>query len=294
MAGFMDSVGTINSVIRTILAVVVVGAMGAGGWYGYQFYREGDAELRQKEQELVTARHELDVLDQQLSDTRHEVEQQRVELSEKTQQIVELNEDVKRKEAEIQRLDASLRLLKVNHRVAWLTVLDQGVDPETKEEYTDVQFVEVNDEGKALDKPREFHIKGDIVYIDNWIVKFDDKYVEQSDIDRSTSLVLFRRIFGESQKPTDGFSLDAVGTRPSAYGRGKPMSDFEKKIWGDFWNIANDATKAREMGIRAAHGDAPFIKLKKGSSYRIELRASDGLSIRPDDSPPPIPGKPAA
>ena len=125
-------------------------------------------------------------------------------------------------------------------------------------------------------------------------MKFDYKNVEEADIDRSTSLVLFRRIFGESQKPADGFPLDTVGTRPNAYGRGKPMSDFEKKIWGDFWNIANDAAKARKMGIRAAHGDAPFIKLKKGKSYRIELRASDGLSIRPDDGPPPVPGKPAA
>jgi len=287
MAKFIDSVATINSMIRTALAVIVVGGIGAGGWYGYQMYTEGDAELRQKEQELVSARQRLD-------ESQLQVEQQQLELTEKTQQIVELNEDIKQKDAEIEKLDASLRLLKVNHRVAWLTVLDQGVNTETNEPYTDVQFVEVDDSGKALDKPRQFRIKGDIVYIDNWIVKFDDKYVEQADLDRSTSLVLFRRIFGESQKPTDGFPLDAVGSRPSAYGRGQPMSEFEKKIWGDFWNIANDAGKAREMGIRAAHGDAPFIKLKKGKSYRIELRASDGLTIRPDDGPPPIPGKPAA
>jgi len=287
MARFMESVATINSLIRTTLAVIVVAALAAGGWYGYQMYNAGDAALREKEQELVSARRELDGVQQQ-------VEQQQLELTEKTQQIVELNEDVQRKEAEIEKLDASLRLLKVNHRVAWLTVLDQGVDPETQSQYTDVQFVEVDDEGKALDKPREFRIQGDIVYIDNWIVKFDDKYVEQADIDRSTSLVLFRRIFGEKQKPTDGYPLDAVGSRPSAYGRGKPMSDFEKKIWGDFWNIANNSDKARAMGIRAAHGDAPFIKLKKGKSYRIELRASDGLSIRPDDGPPPVPGKPSA
>lgn len=287
MAKFMDSVATINSMIRTALAVAVVGGIGAGGWYGYQMYTKGDAELRQKEQELVSARQRLD-------ESQRQVEQQQLELTEKTQQIVELNEDIKQKDAEIEKLDASLRLLKVNHRVAWLTVLDQGVNTETNEPFTDVQFVEVDDSGKALDKPRQFRIKGDIVYIDNWIVKFDDKYVEQADLDRSTSLVLFRRIFGESQKPTDGFPLDAVGSRPSAYGRGQPMSEFEKKIWGDFWNIANDAGKAREMGIRAAHGDAPFIKLKKGKSYRIELRASDGLTIRPDDGPPPIPGKPAA
>ena len=156
------------------------------------------------------------------------------------------------------------------------------------------RFVEVDDQGKALDDPKEFRIKGDIVYIDNWVVKFDDKYVEQADIDRSTSLVLFRRIFGEAQTPNDGFAVDTVGTRPKAYGRGKPMSEFEEKIWNDFWNIANDLGKARAMGIRAAHGEAPSIKLKKGKSYKIELRASDGLSITPDDGPAPVLGKPAA
>ena len=46
-------------------------------------------------------------------------------------------------------------------------------------------------------------------------------------------------------------------------------------------------TKARELGIRAAHGQAVSIKTQKGKSYRILLRASDGLSIVPDGEVPP-------
>ena len=95
------------------------------------------------------------------------------------------------------------------------------------------------------------------------MVKFDDKYVEQADIDRSTSLVLFRRIFGEAQKPMDGYPLDNIGARPKAYGQGEELSPFEEKIWTDFWGIANDEKKARELGIRAAHGEAPSIKVKR-------------------------------
>jgi hypothetical protein len=72
------------------------------------------------------------------------------------------------------------------------------------------------------------------------------------------------------------------------------MSDFEKKIWDEFWTIANDEAKANEMGIRAAHGEAPSMKLQKGKSYKVLLRASDGLSITPDSGQPPIPGKPPA
>ena len=63
------------------------------------------------------------------------------------------------------------------------------------------------------------------------------------------------------------------------YGRGGEMSEFEKKIWGDFWEVANSETKQNELGIRAVHGEAPSIKVKKGKAYRVDLRASGGLSI---------------
>jgi hypothetical protein len=277
----MESLSTINSVIRTLLAVTAAGALGVVGWFGYSTYTSGDQALKDKERQLREARGQIELKEQLL-------QQKDAELVKKDEEITELN-------AEVQKLDTSLRLLKVNHRLAWLTVLDQGVDPETNEMYSEVQFVEVDNNGKPLDQPRQFRIHGDVVYIDNWVVKFDDKYIEQADIERSTSLVLFRRIFGERQKPMDGYPLDTIGARPKAYGQGEDVSPFEEKIWDDFWGIANDEKKARELGIRAAHGEAPSIKVKKGKSYKIELRASDGLSITPGSDPPPAAiGKPAA
>ncbi len=280
MPGMMDSLSTINSFIRTLLAVAAAGVVGVAGWFGYSTYTSGDQALKDKERQLQQARSQIEQKDQLL-------QQQEAELVKKDETITELNN-------EVQKLDTSLRLLKVNHRLAWLTVLDQGTDPETKEMYSEVQFVEVDNDGKPVDEPKQFRIHGDIVYIDNWVVKFDDKYVEQADIDRSTSLVLFRRIFGERQKPMDGYPLDTIGARPKAYGQGDEISPFEEKIWDDFWGIANDEKKAREMGIRAAHGEAPSIKVRKGKSYKIELRASDGLSITPGNNPPPGIGQPAA
>lgn len=287
MPGVMDSVSTVNSLIRTLLAVVAAGAIGVVSWFGYSTYTSGDQALKDKERQLTAARNQIELKEQLL-------EEKQAELVKKDEEISDLNVEIKEQEVQIQKLDTSLRLLKVNHRLAWLTVLDQGTDPETNEMYTEVQFVEVDKNGRALDEAKQFRIRGDIVYIDNWVVKFDDKYVEQADIERSTSLVLFRRIFGEAQKPMDGYPLDNVGARPKAYGQGEELSPFEEKIWTDFWGIANDENKARELGIRAAHGEAPSIKVKKGKSYKIELRASDGLSITPDNGPPPAIRKPAA
>jgi hypothetical protein len=78
--------------------------------------------------------------------------------------------------------------------------------------------------------------------------------------------------------------LDEVGAAPRVYSRGRKLSDFEKKIWDDFWLIANDPGKARELGIRAAHGGAPFMKVEKGKSYRILLRASGDPTIVPESA----------
>ncbi len=273
MPRIIESLSTINSLIRTGLAVIAVGLICAGGYYGYRTLNRNDLALQEKDQELANIRNELSVSQSML-------EKQARQLAAKDEKIGKLS--------------TSLRLLKVNHRVAWLTVSEQEADPETNVLYTTGEFVEVSDKGQMLGEPRTFRIQGDVVYIDNWVVKFDDKYIERAEIERSTSLVLFRRIFGESQTPNDGIQLDTVGSRPHAYGNGNQMSDFEKQIWKDFWTIANDQARAKELGIRAAHGEAPSMKLQKGKSYRIQLRASDGLSITPDSGPPPTIRKPAA
>ena len=59
------------------------------------------------------------------------------------------------------------------------------------------------------------------------------------------------------------------------------MSEFEQKIWDDFWEVANSKAKQDELGIRAIHGEALSIKAMKGNTYYIDLRASGGLSLKP-------------
>lgn len=281
MAGLMDSLSTVNSFLRTVMAVVVLGVVSAGSWLGYQTYYARDLEIEKKSRELES--------------TRLNLESARKDLDQAQAQIVAQREELVLKQQQIEKLDAALRLLKVNHRVARLTVRDQSRDADGSVQTSTVEFVEVDDQGKAIDEPKVFQIAGDVVYLDNWVVKFDDKYVEQADIDRSTSLVLFRRIFGEQQQPREGFPLDPTGKAPRAYARGGLISEFERRIWEDFWTIANDEARARELGIRAAHGEAVSIKVLPGKSYKIQLRASDGLSITPDDQAPPPPAtRPAA
>ena len=125
-----------------------------------------------------------------------------------------------------------------------------------------------------------------MVYVDAWIVKFDDRLVETGDADHPASVCLFRRVFGESQQPKEGFVLDPVGSSPMAYRAGREMTDFEREIWARFWDYANDSSLASQHGIRAAHGEAPFMKLTPGKQYRVTLRSSGGLTIIPEDKTP--------
>ena len=57
------------------------------------------------------------------------------------------------------------------------------------------------------------------------------------------------------------------------------MTEFEMKIWRDFWQVANDPELQGEMGIRANHGQVSYVVASKGKTYQVNLRASDGISL---------------
>jgi len=290
----MEHVKTINSVLRTLIALAVVGAVGVGGYFGYSTFHDDDNERREAEEKLIEYESQLEeqkkTIDNQvatLKDKEDTIARQRGVIADKEDEIAKLNIDIEKKEEEIARLDTAMRLLKVDHRLAEIKVRD--VREKDGQTYLDVEFQEINDEGQPIDEAKRFTLEGDEIRIDTWLVQFEDKYVEQADLDRATSIVLFKRIYGNVEGPMGGHDIENIGTRPNAYARGKPLSEFEKHIWDDFWNIANEPDKAKELGIRAAAGKSDFVKARKGKTYRVELRASGGTTLKPldDDAPSP-------
>lgn len=273
MGSIVDNVKTLNSAVRTLLLATVVGVLGFASYYVYSEYTKFDRAYQEAEKQLVEA-------NQQLVTLKQEVDQKQAE-------IVLLGEDLKQKIAQIEKLETSMRLLKTDQRLARLNVMDIQRDEDGKPLSCKLEFLELSPMGDPLSQPKVIELPGDVVYIDNWIVKFDDNYIEKGDIERGTSLCLFRRIFSEEQSPNDGVLLDEIGMRPQAYGRGGAVSEFEKNLWAEFWEFANDREKADMMGIRAANGEAVSIKVREGKSYNIELRSSGGLSIQPVDNQTP-------
>jgi hypothetical protein len=132
---------------------------------------------------------------------------------------------------------------------------------------------------------RKMTLPGDEVYIDALVVTFQRKFVEAGDGLRGKSLILFRRAFSDQLKPSQGVPLYArnsdISLVPEVMRVDRDPSPFERQIWQRFWAYANDQSQAAKVGIRVAQGEAPHVKVVAGQVYKLTLRASGGLEIRP-------------
>ncbi len=243
-----NTVSSVATIVRSVVWLIVLGFLGTGGWVAYEAY-EG----------------------------RHRLQR---DLDAATAQLTEKSAEIERLTKENQKLNLAIRLLKIDHRVAEITVLEQH--EENDRPVTKFQFAELTKDGSPTGDSKVFTVEGDMVYVDAWVIKYADELVEAADPLRATSVCLFRRIFGEYQEPSEGFALDPAGSRPSVYSQGDQMSPMERDLWANFWEYANNPVKAKKAGVRAAHGEAPSIRLQVGKRYRVELRASGGLSIVPE------------
>lgn len=257
----------LSVLIRT---VAIAGLVVIAGWWTLLLR----SKLLERERELAHSQEEVATLQTRL-------EERNQWIAERDERIRSLEVDVAQRDELIEKLELSLRLLKVEHRVARIEVLAQGAPAQEPERVrTLVRFTELAADGKPLSEGQELAVEGKIVYVEALVVKFDDSYVEQGDRLRGASICLFRRLFGESQKPIEGPTIDPAGMQPAAYGDPEGLSPLHRALWERFWEYANDPEFAATLGVRAIHGEAPFIEARPGQSYLVELRASGGLTIR--------------
>ena len=191
-------------------------------------------------------------------------------------------------EQDNQRLEAYLKILKHIDRRARVEVLRQEKDQQGNLQTT-IRFTEVDDSGKPINTSREFTLPGQEVYFDTLVIKFDDHFVEQGDPIKGAALMVFRRIFSSTMRAEDGFVIDKEGQAPEVYAERQATSEFEKEIWKRFWDLANDEKLAKERGVRAIHGVAPYMLVEPGRVYEICLRSTGEVIITPGTRilPPP-------
>jgi hypothetical protein len=195
-------------------------------------------------------------------------------------QIREQKETIGKLEQDKQRLEAYLKILEHIDRRARVEVLAQTKDQQGNLRTT-IRFTETDADGKPIAVSRELTLPGQEVYFDTMVIKFDDHFVEQGDPLKGQALMLFRRIFSNTMRAEDGFVVDKEGQPPEIYRGQQGPSDFEKDLWKRFWELANDEKLAKEHGVRAIHGDAPYMRLEPDRFYEISLRPTGEVIITP-------------
>jgi len=261
MPTMMENVKTVNSSARTVMLAGVLGVLGWGGYVGYNSYIKPGMEANQAIEKLA------------------EVEKQ---LAEKDAALVENKKELKVVTEEKEKLQTSLKLLKIDRRMGNIEVLEKSQN-EKGEPTLLVRFTEVDELGNPVGSSRDFTLRGDKLYIDCWIVQFQDKYVEQEDLLRSASLCVFKSIFGEIDGPMGAFALDNQTQHQPGIYKDDEQNRFEEKIWSDFWAVSNDPSRQDELGIRASHGQANYVKAETGMVYQVKIRSSGAASLEPID-----------
>lgn len=195
-------------------------------------------------------------------------------------QIREQKGAILKLEREKQRLEVYLKILKRIDRRARVEVLRQATDSQGSLKTT-IRFTEVDDAGKPINASRELTLPGQEVYFDTLVIKFDEHFTEQGNPDKGGALMVFRRVFSSTMRAEGGFVIDKEGQVPEVYAERKGSSEFEKDLWKRFWDLANDEKLAKERGVRAIHGDAPYMRLEPGRVYEICLRSTGEVIITP-------------
>ncbi len=259
MSKTMENVKTINSVVRTAILLALLGIFAYLGYFVYAKYVQPGFEAERIRQAMNALQVRFDQQSEELAKTQ-----------------------------------TALKLIKVDHRKAFIKILEKGTEQNSGEPYFDVEFIEVDKAGRAISAPRQFRLRGSLMFVDSWVVKFDDKYIEQAEDLRGASLCVFKSIWGDIDGRKEGHSLDRVdGENRTAYETAEPMSEFERKIWEDFWEVANNPHRQAEMGIRANHGQVNYLRVEPGMVYEVDLRASDGLTLRASQEPVPVSDRPS-
>ena len=187
------------------------------------------------------------------------------------------------REEEIRILKEIVERLEAERRVADVTGVETLRDAYTGDPLVRFRFQEYGPDGTAL-PARTFTVAGREVYFDALVIQFDREHVKAGDALRGKSLLLYRRVFGDRQRPADGVPVDAGSPDgvPAAYRLSPGAAGvFERELWADFWSLAADPAGAAAAGVRVAQGEAVYARLETGKAYRLTIDQAGGVLIRP-------------
>jgi len=137
--------------------------------------------------------------------------------------------------------------------------------------YTTLRFAETDRGNKSkIILTRDYTLEGDVVHFDALIVTFGDKMVMDG---KAKALYLWRRVYGEHMRPSDGFPIEEPGAEPVRYKQllDKLPTRERKMFWDAIWELAHDPDRLAQHDIKAVYGHAVYTKLQKGLVYVFKI-----------------------
>ena len=194
------------------------------------------------------------------------------------QHAVSSEQKIEKLQDEKRQLEQVVTRLEHEKRVADILVSRQETMPSGVLETT-LLLVEYDKQGNPL-PARSFTIEGNIAHIDAMVIKFENAYVAASDALRGHSIALFTKIYGDHQSPADAAMIDTPGRIPEVYRSADPVvSEFELKLWKDFWKLYEDENYRKSQGVRALGGHGIWGPFQPDRLYTITLESDGGLNM---------------
>jgi len=196
-----------------------------------------------------------------------------------------LAKQVSRLQEEKARLTDYIGRLSASRRVAQVEVLSQCIDAEGRT-VSELRWQEVRPDG-LVGPPVEVHAVGFLAYFEAAVIKFEREHVGNADPGRSSSLVLFRRVFGDQQAPESVRTLDQ--NPPALTSSGSVENGVD--LWERFLELVESPELAAQYGVRVAQFEAPAVPIRNGQLWEVTLDAAGGLNlkvVRPGDEFVPI------
>jgi hypothetical protein len=174
-----------------------------------------------------------------------------------------------------QQLKQAISNLKTETQIGYAKVLSQTDVNDVL--CTKLLFVETepNEPLKPILR-KEFELQGDVVHFDALIVKFGQQLVMDGS---ERAIYLWRRIYGDTMRPQDGFSIEQEGVEPARYGRLCEALSLEDRqlFWESIWDLSNDPYRLEQMGIRAVYGNVVYQRLQPGLIYIFKISPTGTL-----------------
>ncbi len=190
--------------------------------------------------------------------------------------IRELNARIDQLEREKAEMLLYAQRLSASRRVAQVNVIDQDRDAQGGP-VSVLHWQQISPTG-ILGPVEVLQLRGEQVYFEAMVVKFDYDLIGRDAPGRSTNLALFRRAFGNDQAPSAGHPLDQ--TAPILVGDEPTTQAADRFAWSRFWEVVSTPELAKEYGIRVAQCEAPSVRVKKGQVWEVTLDAAGGLNLR--------------